>query len=96
MRNPKTMEDVIRMCKEEGNHFFDRDTILFFGSKVETKLFDNFTFVTSDDNWNRTERMYTVRQFDPYYESMGGMIKDVSGFGEFKSLEDAVEYAKSV
>lgn len=87
--------DVKRICKEEGNHFFDKETIDFWASRVESKLYQNGCFVTSEDNFDRTKRLYTVRRFDPECESYGDLILTASAFQQFESLEEAKKFAES-
>ena len=85
----RTMADVRRHNKEAGYHFFDRDTMAFWGSKVMTPLYANNTFVTSDDNFDRTKKLYTVRRYNP--ES--GEVDTVGEFQAFKTLTSAKDYA---
>lgn len=51
-----------------GHFFFSRDTMSYFGSRVETGLLSTPTgqyFVTSEDNFDRTTRQYSLRQVHP-------------------------------
>lgn len=72
----------------EGRHFFDRDTMAFFASKVEQarKGKAGTFFVTSEKScFNGPARRYSVRQLvEP------GKIDTVGGFGAYDSLGDAV------
>lgn len=88
MYEARCMEDVIRNHKATGKHFFDEDTMAFFGSKVVSELGPDNMFVTEEDNYDRSEKMYTVRQYDPTTTD----IRDVSGFGAFKTLLSAMEF----
>ena len=82
-----TIKDVIRLNKGAGFYFFDKDTMRFWNSKVESKLISNM-FVTSEDNFDRTKKLYTVRGFDPEtYE-----VETVGDFQAFEKLEDAMLY----
>lgn len=83
------MKDVAYWNKYIGHNFFDKDTMEFWGSKIESGLYQNNTFITSEDNWNRTERGYTVRQYDPNTAH----INDVSGFLAFKTRAEAKAFA---
>ena len=81
------MKDVIRLNKKAGFYFFDKDTIKFWNSNVESKLINNL-FVTSEDNFDRTKKLYTVREFDPEIYEVG----TVGDFQAFEKLEDAMSY----
>ena len=85
------MNDVIRHNKKVGQHFFDKETMKYWGSRVETELFPNNTFVTSEDTYDRNGRLYTVRMYDPNT----GRIKTLNSFQEFDNLRDAENFAKN-
>lgn len=87
-----TMADVKQNLRAGGNHFFDHDTMKFFGSKVESELYKNNTFITSEyTGFERTKRAYTVR----YYNEAKNDVEDVSGFGAFPTKDAAREFAKN-
>ena len=79
-----------------GHHWFDRDTMLAFGSKVYPEIYGGRLFVSSErdrgvytshgfaqaQGWER--RRYTVRRANP-----DGSIDDASEFGEYPSLARA-------
>lgn len=57
------MSEVIEANEAIGHHFFEPDTMAFFESKVETKLFKNQCFITSEKAcFEDYTRVYTVRQ----------------------------------
>lgn len=64
------MTDVKRANREAGYFFFNRDTLAFFGSKVESSLYDGRVFITSewdgfdsrDLGYPRGRRVFTVRE----------------------------------
>ena len=85
------MNDVIRHNKKVGQHFFDKETMKYWGSRIETELFPNNTFVTSEDTYDRNGRLYTVRMYDPNT----GRIKTLNSFQEFDNLRDAENFAKN-
>ena len=87
-----TMADIKQKLSAGGNHFFDPDTMRFFGSKVESSLYKNNTFITSEyTGFERTKRAYTVR----YYNEKKNTVVDVSGFGAFSTKDAAREFAKN-
>ncbi|MBE3120695.1 MAG: hypothetical protein IMZ53_08475 [Thermoplasmata archaeon] len=86
-----SISDVRRIDSEKGHHFFDRDTMRFFNSKIETKgdLIGNKYFITSE-HFENSPRHYSVREFD----KRTGSIKTISEFNEFHSSYGAREFAK--
>ena len=64
MKHKLKMKDVIEDCKAAENHFFDKETIDFWGSKIETELINNEFFITSEDNFDRTEKLYSIRRYN--------------------------------
>ena len=90
MYRAMNMDDVIRSHKEAGLHFFDEDTMIFFGSKVVSELLPGDIFITEEDNYDRSEKMYTIRRFDCETAD----IKDISRFGAFKTLKEAKEFVR--
>jgi len=81
------MSDVRRINKEKGMHFFDRDTMRFFSSRIETKnfLIDGKYFITSEQRDMTQRRRYTVRKFNPET----GSITTVGDFQQFGSAAEA-------
>lgn len=87
--NKAKMKRAIADSKADDYHFFDKDTMRFWGSAVVTGMFPNDTFVTIEDNYNRTKKLYTVRQYN--WETH--RVATVSKFQEFERLDDAIEFA---
>lgn len=86
------MADIKQKLSAGGNHFFDRDTMRFFGSRIESSLYKNNTFITSEyTGFERTKRAYTVR----YYNEKKNTVVDVSGFGAFSTKDAAREFANN-
>ena len=86
------LQQAKRIYARTGHHFFDADTMRFWGSKIETDLFENRCFVTSEDNFDQSGRFYNVRRF-------GKDFRTIDTIGEFNShitLEDAVRAALAV
>ena len=71
-----------------GSKWFSEETMKLFGTKIETSVFKNGCFVTSDNNFDRTERLYTVRRFT------GESIETVGKFQQYKTKESAREAAR--
>lgn len=87
-----TMAQAKAIYKATGKHFFDRDTMAFWGSRIETEPYKNRCFVTSENNFDSTKRLYTVRQFGEDYQT----INTVGEFQQYATKSDAVEAAKAV
>lgn len=87
-----TMSEVKYRLKFGGNHFFDKATMRFFGSQVESSLYKNNTFITSEyTGFEETTRAYTVR----YYNYQKNTVENASEFGEFSTLNSAKEFARN-
>ena len=90
-----TIEDVKRINKEKDRHFFDRDTMRFFRSKVERdalrfgQLIDDKYFITSEQFDSSSPRLYSVRGFN----LKEGSIDTVGEFQEFSSKLKARNFA---
>ena len=57
-----TLADARYEYQKKGGHFFDRDTMKFFGSRIESDLYKNRCFITSEKNFDGTERFYASFQ----------------------------------
>lgn len=86
-----TINQMIKINKKHGYNFFDKKTMEFWNSKIETEVFENNTFVTSENNYDRTKILYTARLFNP----ISGRIKTIGEFQQFETLEEAIEFAKN-
>lgn len=81
------MQEVIEANEEAGRYFFSENTMRFFDSRVESELFDNQTFITSEKRgFEDYRRVYAVRVANP-----DGTISTVEK--GFDSYEDAEEVA---
>lgn len=76
--------------RSAGSHWFDKDTMAFFGSRIESGMRFNTFFVTSEDNFDRTERRYTVRYATSYGEGRLSM-QELGEFQEHESLDSALD-----
>jgi hypothetical protein len=64
----------------------------YWSSKIETELYKNRCFVTSEKNYDDTKRLYTVRQFSEDYTD----INTIGDFQAYTTKEDAVEALKEI
>jgi hypothetical protein len=86
MEKTTTIENVIKAYyrgRPDG-HWFDKGTLRFFGCRLPQRAFiaENGAryFVTSEDNWDRTARLYTVR--------VQGLDGDMDTVGQFQCYSD--------
>lgn len=73
---------VSDMERKHYGHWFDRDTMRFFKSRIMSNIFPSKTaiyFVSSEQNDNRP-RLFTVRKYDIKND-------DISTIGEFQGYE---------
>lgn len=79
-----------------GGHWFDPDTMRFFGTRVLAEVYQGpggIYFVTSDKQYNGT-RGYTVRRFDPA-DGSPHTIGEVAGLTKGKAQRTARNLAAS-
>ncbi len=88
----KSMADVRAKNKEIGHHFFDRDTMKYWGSKVESALYRGTFFITSEKGRLPTEpRKFTIRRVLP----TGEIITEGTS-RRFKTLDSAKDAVKGL
>ena len=80
---------VINANKAAGLHWFDADTKRFFGSSWSGKAWlreydGNYLFWSSDDNFDRSAKQYSVRVFNP----VDGSVDTVGEFGKFNTRQE--------
>jgi hypothetical protein len=74
-----------------GHHFFERDTMRFFNSKVVSGLYAGRFFITSERAPHANAAKCTIRQAMP-----SGSIQTVGDFQQYHSIEDAREVARAM
>lgn len=78
-------DDVKLAARNMGSHFFDPDTMRFFGSRIGSAVYGGRFFVTSEQReWN-TPRRYTVRVVTPAGRGRSFDITDAGGFHSIDS-----------
>lgn len=82
----KNMKQVMKANKDIGHHWFSKDTMRFFNSRVESELIEGKYFITSEDNFNRDARLYSVR-----IVNKDGTIDTVGEFLGYKTKQAALE-----
>ncbi len=83
------ISEVKAIVKSNGSHFFDKDTMKYWGTRIETSVFKNGCFVTSENDFWETKRLYTVRRFN------GKSIVTIGDFQQYKTKEAAREAART-
>jgi len=85
----KTIADVKKANKAIKNHWFNKETMDFFGTKIESELIDGKYFITSEDDFYRTKRQYRLRIVEK-----NGKIYTPGDGRPFDSLDDAKKELK--
>lgn len=80
-----TVAEMTRINRRNGYHFFDKDTLEFWGTDFISPTDENGLFITRDDNSSRSQKLYTVRSFN----EDTGETDTVSEFQQFTTLEQA-------
>ncbi len=84
-----TISEVKTIVTANGSHFFDKDTMKHWGTRIETSVFKNGCFVTSENDFWGTKRFYTVRRFN------GKSIVTIGDFQQYKTKEAARDAARA-
>lgn len=80
-----TISQVKAANKAIGNHWFDRGSMRFFNTKIESKLYGGRYFITSEQFVGSTgagRRKYSIR-----YVNDDGSIDTVGEFNEMPGIE---------
>jgi hypothetical protein len=81
-----TMEQVKQANKARGQHWFDADTLEYWGTKIHGELMAGEFFITSEDNFNRDARFFTIRKV-----SDTGRVSTVGTWQQYATLKEAEE-----
>jgi hypothetical protein len=93
--------ELRQLAKRFGNHFFDPETLRYFGSRIGSSVYAKKYFVTSERDpfgnaWDG-QRLYTVRafSFDTATREDGRVIvvmdiETVGEFGQYRSNAQAL------
>jgi len=88
--------DIKHDMNAEGSHWWDRDTMSFFGTKVSSQVYNGpggVYFVTSDfTGFDRISRGYTIREYTPG----GTVITTVGGIADYPILKNARDETKTL
>ncbi len=79
-----TMADVKAANQAIGNHWFDRSSMRFFNTRIESGLIGGRWFITSERFDDNAPRKFTVRRADP-----DGSVDTEGDFQQYRTLDDA-------
>ena len=83
------LKEAIKKNKKGKYHFFDKETIAFWGTVVYEPLYPRRYFITADDNFDRTRKLFSVRRFSEDYRRV-----ETIEFQAFTSLEEAQSFLR--
>lgn len=88
-----TIADVRAANKAAGQHWFERGTMRFFQTRIESALYGGRCFITSEQCPIGTghPRLYSIREALPT-----GRIETVGEFQQYRHIEDAREAARKL
>lgn len=78
-----TLDDVRNANEKIGAHWFDKSSMRFFKTRIESRLIAGKRFITSECGPDE-RRKYTIREAQP-----DGMIDTIGGFQGFNALRQA-------
>jgi len=92
-----TMADIKHYNEQAGQHFFEKATMKFFASRVESAPYigpGGIFFITSEKcGFESTERKFAIRQFNPE----NGHVNTVGDtFNKFQYIESARQEARDL
>lgn len=94
MNTYKTLSEFKQANKTNGYHFFDRKTMNFFNSRIESSLLKGGYFITSEQietSQGVEPRKYTLRKCN-----VDATVATVGGFQRFRTKEAAKYYIKTL
>ena len=91
-----SMYDLRGAVVESGSHFFDRDTLRFFRSRIGSNIYGGRLFVTSEQSGDDSPRLYTIRMVRQYLDRSMLHMTTVGGFQRFRSYDAAHSAARKL
>lgn len=86
-----TIEMMKRASWDAGYHFFDKEAMRFFRSRIAPGVVHGRVFITSEQFDYASPRLYTVRALKD-----DGSTADLSGFQRFDTLRQARAYVRKL
>ena len=87
-----TLTDIKENHAKAGRKFFSKNNMRSFNSRIESKLYSDNTFITSEQQSYQHPREYTIR----IALNNGIDIENVGEFQQFESFYQASEYRKTI
>lgn len=87
----RTIAELKATNKANGNFWFDPDTMRFWRSKIHGGIRREKYFITSEDDFSRTRRLFSIRTFNAQ-----GEIDTIGKFQAYATLTEAVEALKEI
>ena len=87
-----TISKAIALNKKVGHHWFGREAMNFFSTRIESVMRRKKYFITSDQQGDFEPRLFTVREFN----WATGAVSTKSKFQEFKTREDAYKFINQI
>ncbi len=81
----KNIAELRAANKAINHHWFDRETIRFFNSKIESKLHGGVYFVTSE-RFDNEAKKFAIRKANP-----DGSVSTIGKMRDYATLEAALE-----
>ena len=91
MKHFRTIQQIIDLNRNIGNHFFSPSSMRFFSSRVHSEVYSGCYFVTSEKFDWKSPRLYTVRKANP-----DGTIETIGDFQAFDTRSKAHTFAKNL
>jgi hypothetical protein len=85
------MDEIREANRRSGGHWFSRDTMRFFNSRVSGQVIGGRFFVSSERYDYNAPRLYTIRE-----ALEDGSIETVGGFQAWTNARDAKRTAESL
>ena len=86
----ETITEIKEANKAIGHHWFSRDTMRFFNSRVESKVYGGHFFITSEKYMDDDRRTYTIRS------CYNGHVDTVGEFQQYRTIEEARHAVKEI
>ncbi len=90
MKTFVNITEIKQANKNLGEHFFDRASMRFFNSRVESKVLRGRYFVTSEIGPDE-HKLYSVRMADE-----SGSIETIGEFNVFETIREAKAFIKNL
>lgn len=81
------MPEAKRIYTESGGKFFTKEFMNYWGTKIESDLYSNNCFITSEYDFSGEHRFFNVRQFSNDYKR----TRTVSKFNTLTTKQQAVD-----